>query len=100
MILNTYLHDLSVNGKSYTNNTDQHRLQFIQLYIDYILNVEQRYKALIKLHGLKGYQVGMMLGYKTALTWHKSYKRYTYIRAIVTLIDKHEQLLTRLNNPK
>lgn len=99
VILNTYLSDLVTFNKSFEGNSDDQRLRYINEYTDYILNVEPTYKRFLKLHSLKGYEIGGMLGYKNQNTWHTSYKRYTYIRAIVTLINKHEELLTKLNNP-
>jgi hypothetical protein len=101
VILNSYVAELSASGKSFPGvNTNDQRLQFINEYIDFVMNVEARYKRLLKLHGLKGYQIGSLLGYKNQICWHNSYKRYTYIRFLVTMIDKHEELLERLNGGK
>jgi hypothetical protein len=99
VILNTYLAGLVKFNKSFPENNDGHRLAAIKDYIDYVLNVEPRYKWILKLHNLKGYEFGLMLGYKNSGTWHSSYKRYVYIRALVRLVNMHEELLNRLNNP-
>jgi hypothetical protein len=100
VLLNMYEHELTQVNKFIGTNDGPKRLKVIVDYIDYITRIEPIYKRFLKLHNMKGYEFGLMLGYKNQLSWHKSYKRYTYIRAIVTMIDKHEALLTRLNNPK
>jgi hypothetical protein len=97
LILNTYEDHINSIGKRFIDNTTDMRLKAIDNYIDYVVNIEPTYKRLLKLHDLKGWHIGKMLGYKTALTWHKSYKRYTYIRFLVTMISKHEEILTNLS---
>ena len=93
VILSEYEKDIEENSIFFADGTRDHRLKFISNYIDFVVNIEPKYKKLIKLYNLKGWQIGAMLGYKNQFCWHRSYKRYTYIRFLVTMINKHEEVL-------
>ena len=96
IILNQYEADLIMNSITFAKGTSNQRIQFIERYIDFVVNVEPRYRKLLKLWRMKGYEIGLNLDYKNAITWYRSYKRYTYIRFLVTMIGKHEEMLNKL----
>lgn len=94
IILTNYKLHLQQQGKTFESpGTDDQRGSYIIEYIDFIINVYPKYKKFLKLHNLKSYQIGLMIGYKNAPSWHGSYRKLNYMRFVVNLISLHKELL-------
>jgi hypothetical protein len=97
IILKEYLIFKKENNKTFEiESTDQKILNYILSYIDYITNVYPKYKKFLKLHNLKSYEIGLMAGFKNSKSWHDSVSKFKIIRLVVTMVNKHEDLLKTL----
>lgn len=90
-----FLNDQTIDiGPHYTPGE---RLHYIKELLDWYLNLEPRFKKLLKITGLTNVQFAQTLGYKTGANWYNSSSKLRVIRGFLEVFDRYQGFINKLH---